>query len=860
MIQSWKILTISFFIFTAISCSSKDNEIFYDRPIVENWQFRKAGDKEWLPAHVPGDIISDLFKNKKIPDPFYQMNEKQVQWVENEDWEYQTTFDVGSGILDQDAIELCFDGLDTYADVFLNDSLIVKSDNVFRSYKVNCGPKIKEKNNLLRVCLHSPVKKGLEKLKKPWYLVPDSNEQALIGYHTNVFTPKAPIQFGWNWRSRLVTRGIWRQIHLQAWSSAKIMSLFYRPKQILDKYAEYSIDCKIESKSNQKVNYDLIINNKPTKVSGELTLKKGINLQNISFSIDHPKLWWSNGLGVPYLYHITFRLKQRNLVIHENQTRLGIRKLEFVHKSDSNGNSFYFKLNNVAVFMKGANYIPSCIPTTQNSNETNKRVIEDAKNANMNMIRVWGGAIYENDEFYDLCDENGILVWQDFRFTYSKQPDDSAYIENIRMEATENIQRLRNHACLALWYGNNDNFISWNNRDWKNNLIKDISKKLWDDCENLFYHILPEAVQKNDPQTDYWTSSPSSENNKLPIRKSGEVHDWRIWFGNAPFEDYRNNPGRFVSEYGVQSFPGMRTINSFSQKSDQFLHSELMDFKQQSLMSCINPQINGNDMILEYIKKYYHEPRTFESLVYLSQVMQAEALKIAIESHRKAMPKCMGSLYWQLNDCSPTMSWSTVDYFGRWKLAHYSVRDAFSPILVVPARENNNIHIQVISDLYKDLDAILLVKLIDFSGKDLFVKQIPVKIKANTSSMILSFSELLVLAKTDKKKCCLIVQLNQPNKLLSQNILYFTEPKNLVLPKAKIDIIVNEAVKGYNLVLKSNVLAKNLYLETNARESLFADNNFDLLPGKRTKINVRYSGTKEELIHDLKITSLFDVQ
>jgi beta-mannosidase len=461
--------------------------------------------------------------------------------------------------------------------------------------------------------------------------------------------------------------------------------------------------------------------------------------------------------------------------------------------------------------------------------------------------------------FYDLCDENGILVWQDFMFSGSMQPGDSAHLENIRLEAIENIKRLRNHPCLALWCGNNETMINWNNLEWKNNYPKDTATKIQSNYEKIFYHILPEAVNSYDPETDYLASSPSPENNALPDVKSGDVHDWEIWTGNAPVQEYGKTSVPFASEYGLQSFPSMKTINSFSQKSDQQVHSKLMDFKQRNLLPKGNPKMNGNEKILEFIKNQYREPETFESLVYLSQVTQAEALKTAIENHRKSMPFCMGSLYRQLNDCWPTMSWSTVDFYGRWKLSHYSVRDAFSPILVVPVKENKHINIQAISDLTKDLEAILFVKLIDFNGKSLYVKQIPVKIKSNSSSQVLSLDEEVVLAKADKRNCCLIVQLNQPNKTLSQNILYFTEPKNLMLAKPHIDIVVNEAVKGYNLILKSEVLAKNIFLETSKKECSFADNNFDLLPGKRTKINVRYVGTKDEFIHDLKIISLADV-
>ncbi len=651
LVKTISILTI---IFTFFSCNSGDNEMFYEKAISDSWKFRKVGDSAWTTQE---NLSTQQSNNYSI--------------------EYQTSFDIDTLIFKYNTIELNLNWLIKSAKVFLNDSLLLNPDSVTTYYTINCNSVLKFRNNVLRIVF-------------------DKSEKAYSK------------QF-----QHLINIDILRNIKLQAWSSVKILGLNYLPIHISEKSAEYKIGYKIESSIDQIVNYELIINNNLlTKVTGEMSLKKGKNSSSVLFSINKPKLWMPNGLGKPHLYNLTFRLKQGKTIVHEKQYKLGIKQLEYVNSVTSLKSSNYFKINSIPIFLKGVNYLPYNNLSSKTDLQSTKQIIETAKDANMNIIRFLGDNLLVDDLFYDLCDENGILVWPNATTANS-------IIDDIQ---------LQNHACV----------IATKNKD--NDLINNLL------CNENIQSI---AVNKNS---------------------------------------------------------GTNT--------------------QQ----------------------------------YLNQLKQAESLKNYIENRRLAMPKIMDAILCQLNDSIDYVSNSTIAENGKWKLAHYAVRDAFSPILVVPVSESNRINIHIVSDLQKDTEAILLVKLIDFYDNDLYVNQIPVKIKANTSSVILSLNEVVVLQNANKQACCLVVQLNQPTKTLSQNILYFTESKNLILPKEKIYIVINEAINGYNLILKSDVLAKNIFLKTSKKGCFFADNGFDLLPNKRTKIHVNYNGTKDELINDLKINSLADVK
>ena len=518
------------------------------------------------------------------------------------------------------------------------------------------------------------------------------------------------------------------------------------------------------------------------------------------------------------------------------QHRLGVRTIELAREKDSTGTSFTFKVNGVPVFMKGANYIPSDIFTTRNTLENYKRVVQDAVDANMNMIRVWGGAIYEGNEFYNLLDENGILAWNDFMFACNMQPNDSLHLDNIRKEAEYNVKRLRNHASIALWCGNNENLRAWNDWGWPEKVTPEQAAVLWSVYEKIFYKILPAVVEKYHPEVTFWPSSPQGENNTPSNPKSGDEHDWRIWFGDIPFSTYAENTCRFISEYGLQSFPEMKTIKAFASDEDLAYRSPVMEHRQRSQMPWIGPGFNGNEMINTYIKRYYKAPKDFESFVYLSQVMQAEGVKFAIETHRRQMPHCMGSLYWQINDCWPTMSWSSVDYFGRWKALHYFVRESFKPVLPVIFREEAAIKIAIANDKLETAKHQLEVTLYDFGGKVLWQKTGEISLVGNSSQTYLTIGEKELLAKGNTAQMVLEVKVKNNATTVAENLFYFGEVKALRLEKPIIEKTV-EKTDGtqYVIALKCGTLAKNVALST-ASEGRFSNNYFDMLPGKTYEI------------------------
>jgi beta-mannosidase len=560
--------------------------------------------------------------------------------------------------------------------------------------------------------------------------------------------------------------------------------------------------------------------------------------------------------GQPLPYSLKVKLSQHQETVTEMVQKFGVRKLELVQNPDAYGHSFYFKLNGVPVFMKGADYVPPDAVDLQVSSSRYESLVHDAVDANMNMLRIWGGGIYESDTLYDLCDKNGLLVWQDFMFANAMQPDDSVYLENVRQEAVQNVKRLRSHPCLALWCGNNEELIGWKKWGWKNQFPKDVSEKLWKGYQELFYKTLPEVVKDYSPGTPYRASTPSAWDNELPDKKSGDEHEWRIWSDVAPFSAYGDRPGRFVDAFGMQSFPAMRTLHTFAVDSDLEAFSPLMDFRQRSKMPWINPSMNGNQMILNYIQMYYNDPADFESFVYVSQVMQAEALKAGIEAQRINRPRCMGSLYWQLNDCWPAISWSTIDYDGRWKPSHYTVKRSFANVLVVPKLLGGNIKIFAVNDSMKPLEGELHLNLLDFTGKRIWSQVDSFSVNPDTVQVLWKGRQGKVCPGNMNIRCCLLVQMVSKNKVIAENTLYFTDPKYLDLPVPDISYKAEGSDGQFELVLATDKLAKNVVLDTYEKDSHFSENNFDLMPGRDMHLTVTYSGTRDELLNDLKIYSL----
>lgn len=821
----------------------------------ENWVFRKTGDSVWLPASVPGCVHTDLLKLNRIPDPFFQMNEKEVKWVEEADWEYECTFTLPENMANSDEIELVFGGLDTYAEVFLNDSAVLKSENMFVGYTLPVKYLVRTGENRLRVCFHSAVNKGMEKLRRLPHTLMAANELAPENERTNVFSRKAPFHFGWDWGPRLVTCGIWQPVRLQAWNVANLDDVYIKPLHITAENAVYSAMATVHSHHKAELGIVVSVDGNLVAQTSRMTVEAGENTLSAEFSIEKPEFWWTRGLGNQKLYSVQVDLYDGKKRLASKNQRIGVRTVELVQEPDSTGRSFFFKLNGVPVFMKGANYIPSDIFLTRNTEENYKRVVRDAAEANMNMLRIWGGAVYEGDALYDLLDENGILAWNDFQFACSVQPVDPLHLENIRKEAEYNVRRLRNHPSVALWCGNNENLVAWYNWGWKDRYKPAVSDSLWQGYKTIFYEILPNAVRQYHPEVTYWPSSPQSWGNQLPDRKSGDEHDWTIWFGDAPFAAYAENVPRFVSEYGMQSFPEIKTIRSFANDSDLAYRSPLMDFRQRSNLPWIGPGVNGNEMIMRYITRYFPKPNNFDDFIYLSQLMQAEAFRSAIEAHRRNMPHCMGSLYWQINDCWPTMSWSSVDYFGRWKASHFFVKKAFDPLLPVVFTQNDTLCVSFVNDRLTDEPVSVSMNLLDFSGSVLWEQQIHATARANSSHVYYRIPLTALMAKGRRTGSVFVLHTKPQSLPETETLYYFAAPASLSLEKAAVEKKIARTAQGvYEITLRSDKLVKNLALTNPLEECTFSDNFFDMLPGRNYTIT--YSGKGKNLDSVLEIRSV----
>ncbi len=802
----------------------------------DNWFFYQEGENEKIPAEVPGTVHTDLMQNNRIPDPFIGKNEDLVQWIEDVNWIYETNFQLSREQLSANNLELVFEGLDTYADVFLNDSLIVQADNMFISWEKACREILVEGNNHIRILFHSPVKKGMEKLRKLDYVLIATNEQAPADEKTNVFTRKAPFHYGWDWGPRLVTSGIWRPVYLRSWNELIIRDIHLKQKSFGKDRSVYEAILTVESDGENSCQFEAKTGN-TVLVRQKEKLTKGLNEIILEMEFENPKLWWPNGLGEAYLYDLHFSISKGNTLLAENNTRLGIRSIELVQEEDSLGRTFRFDVNGIPVFMKGANYIPGDIFIPRVDTAKYQRVIRETVDANMNMLRVWGGAIYENDIFYDLCDENGILVWQDFMFACALQPGDEGHLENIRKEAEYNVIRLRNHPSMAIWCGNNENLKGWHTWGWQDQYSQEVNDFLWKTYERIFYEILPEAVAKYDSEKSYWPSSPQSYGDVLPDRKSGDEHDWSIWFGQKDFESYGVDVPRFVSEYGLQSFPEMSTINYFSADYDLGMFTEILDHRQRSNMNWIEPGYNGNDMQLQYLRRYFRNPESFEHFIYLSQLSHQLATREAIEAHRRNMPRCMGSLYWQINDCWPTISWATVDYFGNYKAAHYEAKRAFAPTILSHEIRNDSILIFGITDSLNNQDLFLQFYETNSLGQILGESHSKkVLLKGNSSTLIQAIPLKRTKMVKDPGNSFLAVSLFRKNELLDEILISPVRPMDQQLLEAEFRIESRTTDKGIEMTITSNRPARFVELITPGIKGHFSDNFFDLLPGNSKKV------------------------
>ncbi|WP_326984553.1 glycoside hydrolase family 2 protein [Chryseobacterium sp. MYb264] len=797
----------------------------------EKWQFKNVRENIWLPATVPGTVHLDLMNNQIIPDPFKDENEKKVQWIENEDWDYQTSFKISSNELKNQNINLVFNGLDTFSEIYLNGKLLKKTDNMFRKWGIPVKTYLKSGDNVLQIKFKSAVNIGKELAKKVPFTIPESPRS---------FVRKAQYQFGWDWGPRLVTTGIWKDVKLEFWNSAQLENVKIEQKVLTKEKAELNIYTEILTDKEGK--YSVLINNKINQIQ----LKKGKNTIQTPFIIDNPKLWQPNGWGDPNLYDIKISLQKDSKILAEATERIGLRTIELIQEKDEKGKSFYFKVNGNPMYAKGTNWIPSDSFTPRISKEKYQKLIKDSKEANMNMIRVWGGGIYEDDEFYKACDENGILVWQDFMFAGTFYPADKNFLDNVKEEVKYQVNRLQNHASLALWCGNNEideAIVNWGYQK-QLNYSKEDSIQVWKDYKKVFHEVIPNAIHEvaAKDKSIYWESSPSIGWGHKESLTEGDSHYWGVWWGEQPFEIFNEKVPRFASEYGFQGMPTLETTKSmFSGKPDLSLQNETIKAHEK--------HSRGWEIIDLYMKRDYKIPTDFVKYNYVSQLLQARGMQIAIEAHRRSQPYNMGTLYWQLNDCWPVVSWSSIDYLGNWKALHYQVKRSFENQVIVTEEKEGILNFYAINDdLKKFEDVNVEIQVTDFNGK--ILNDLTTVLQGKTLDRMVKFNDLEIkniIKYANPNEVFLKLILKDGNKkIITQNNHFFAKPKDLKLSQPNIRI---RKISSTEIEVSTDVLAKDVYL---MGDTHFSDNFFDLLPKTARKI------TLSKPLEKVEVMSLFD--
>lgn len=660
--------------------------------LTEGWQLRAKDQPEAsaLPTRVPGLVQEELVRSGLLPDPYYGTHENDVQWVGEKNWQYEYSWDMAE--LDTTrTYRLHFEGLDTYADVWLNDSLILRADNMFRSWKVPVGGVLREGMNQLRVEFTAPLAKLQPTIDDfPYNLNQTSVNDTGTPRLAN-FARKAQFQFGWDWGLRLVTMGIWRPVWLESWPHARLEDVQYHQASLAPEAAKMSV--VVRTGDRKPGQYELRIRNVD---DGRMYTKRPLLDSEVevsmNFQIDKPRYWWPNGHGDPNRYHLACELWRDGERIDVQYRKIGLRTVELVQRPDSLGTSFFFKINGRPIFTKGAAYIPQDAMLARITPEQKTELLSQCQAAHFNLIRVWGGGIYEDEHFYDQCDSLGLMVWQDFMFACAAYPSYPAFMENITLEIRENIRRLRHHPSIIKWCGNNEVFLAMRNWGWQRqyNIHGADEKAMFKSYDDIFNDLIPRLLAAEDPQRPYTHTTPTSSWHKADQIGHGTLHYWGVWHGPDDFSGYETKVGRYMNEYGFQSFPDMATIAAFADSSQWALESPVMNHHQKSYI--------GNGLIGKFTEKYGQPAANFEAFVEQSQWVQYEGIRRAIIAHRLHWGYCMGTTFWQLNDCWPAPSWSAIDYYGRPKVLFRELPNLFAPVIAAAVGSVKSPQLAILSD------------------------------------------------------------------------------------------------------------------------------------------------------------------
>lgn len=808
-------------------------------PLDAGWEFSRAGVDVWREAVVPGTVCQDLIRYGDVPDPFYGTNEDSLRWVEEEDWEYRLSFEVTARQLERDGALLVLEGLDTYADVYLNGSLLVRSDNMFVGHVLSVKDVLRPGQNRLHVYFRSPIRQVFPQYASNGFNYPADNDHR--EEHLSVFTRKAPYSYGWDWGIRLVTSGIWKSVRLCFFDVAVADDYVVRQLSLTDTCArlchELTVDCARPLPVEAEVVAEASFAGKVVAVAGrQVTLQPGKNCLSLPMEIVRPHLWMPNGWGEAYLYDMSVQVRCGGTVVAGQSHRIGLRTVRVLNEPDTDGVPFCFEVNGVPLFVKGANYIPQDALPSAVSDERYRALFREVKDAHMNMLRVWGGGIYERDLFYELADELGILVWQDFQFACTPYPSDLSFLRNVEREADWQIRRLRHHACLAMWCGNNEVEEALKYWGYDKRYAPEVYKEMLRGYDRLFRKLLPGRVDTLDKGRFYLHGSPAFANwGRRETWRTGDCHNWGVWYGQKPFESLDTDSVRFMSEFGFQAFPEMKTIRTFAAPADYRIDSPVMRAHQKSSI--------GNELIHTYMERDYRLPRTFEDFVYVGLVLQGQGIRRGLEAHRRMRPYCMGTLYWQLNDSWPVVSWSGIDYYGNRKALHYQAKRAFAPVLVSAVSRQDSLAVYLVSDRLDTLRHLTLeYEVRDFAGKSVGQKRtLPgLTLPANTALCLHWLPLDGWLTPAQRRTSYLLLTLKERDgACLARTVYYFEKPKELELPMADIRQKVRVREGECELTLSSAVLAKDVFVEVPFQGASFTDNFFDLLPGEPKTVIIR---------------------
>ncbi|MDE2054221.1 MAG: glycoside hydrolase family 2 protein [Xanthomonadaceae bacterium] len=837
------------------------------------WQFRIAPDDaharehpravQWLPATVPGSVQTDLMALELIPDPYWRDDEAKVQWVGLSNWQYRKSFNVDAATLARAHVDLMFDGLDTFADVYLNGHKILAADNMFRRWRVPVKSLLHTGANTLVVKLYSPIERLQPWLLKQPYALPGEFDSAFgdepKGKQTANYVRKAAYQYGWDWGPRVVTEGIWQGVRLESWSTLRLADFHIAQPRVAADVAHLQAQLDIEADAAESAHVALqwrAPDGGMQALQHDVELKTGDNHVAIPFAIAHPRRWWPAGYGKPNLYdfHVDVAVGSKVLASADRQT--GLRSIELRRAKDRWGRSFEFVVNGVPVFAKGANFIPPDVFPTRVTVARFRQLLESARDANMNMLRVWGGGYYLPDDFYAMADKLGLMVWQDFMFGGAIPPSDQAFRDYVRVEAVQQVQRLRDHPSIVLWCGNNEVETGWESWDDRKAFKKTITPAQRGHIEQgmreLFDRTLRDVVAKFAPDVPYWPSTPGTDyDGPVNVTDNGDYHYWNVWSGDAlPVTAYLDVTPRFMSEYGLQSMPAMATIDAFTKPSDRSIDSQVMRAHQKFDGG------NGNQRLLKYVERQFGTPKDLASFAYLSQVMQAEGIQLAAEHLRASRPESMGSLYWQLDDAWPGITWSSIDWYGRWKALQWHAQRFYAPFLIATLRDHGVTTVSLVSDSTTPVAARWRMRVMDFSGKVLSNHSTSVTLAPLASTHVAHYTDAQLLDGAEPRKTFVVFELFVGGEVVSRNLVFFSAPKNLAMPVPHVRTQLARANDGYTLTLASDVLAREVWVSFGDLDADVSNNAFDILPGQHVRLTVHGKASLDQLRKALQVQDM----